>query len=178
MSKQSNMVIDASYFNGVLSIGANVMYSAPNAGGITASANRDGLQKSIDVFEREYVRRMFGSTMYSALYAYLNRADAIEVEERWETLLSLLRADDGGVSPVAAYVYFRILETNNAHVTESGVATGVGENVTSPVPLQVKAWGLMVSANIDVRAYVRDNFTDYNPPYNPLMFERVNSLGL
>lgn len=178
MSKQYNMVIDSSYFVGVLNIGANVMYSAPNAGGITASANRDDLQKNIDVFEREYVRRMFGTAMGAALYTYLNRAEATEAEERWETLLSLLRAEDGGVSPVAAYVYFRLLETNNAHVTESGVATGVGDNITSPLPLQVKAWGLMVSANIDVRAYVKDNFTDYYPPYNPLMFERVNSLGL
>ncbi|MBR4552887.1 MAG: hypothetical protein IKO20_04105 [Bacteroidaceae bacterium] len=171
-------IIDGNYFHGVLSLGTNVQYAQPNAGGTTARANSYLLNKQIEAFEPEYLMRLFGLNFSVALYTYLRRGDTSEVEERWETLLSLLRADDGGVSPIAAYVYFRILETRQAHVTETGVSLGAGDDAASPVPLQVQAWGLMVDANAVILDYVKENFTEYDICFTPAILERVNSLGL
>lgn len=176
MGKLVNRVVDSSYFYGVLSLGANVQYSAPNAGGITATANRSLLQRHIDTFEREYLRLMLGADLTEQLYDYLNRADATSEEECFESLLVPLRGNDG-ISPVAAYIYFRILETNNAHMTETGVTLGLGENTASPLPLQVRAWNIMVDGNADVLQYLVD-CDELSATYDARMLEKINSLGL
>lgn len=177
MTDKAN-IIDGSYFHGVLSLGTNVQYAQPNAGGTTARANSYLLNMQIAAFEPEYLIRLFGIDFSVSVYTYLRRGDTSEVEERWETLLSLLRADDGGVSPIAAYVYFRILETRQAHVTETGVSLGIGDDAASPVPLQVQAWGLMVDANAAILDYVKNNFSDFDIRVTHGMLERVNTLGL
>lgn len=176
MSKVVNNVVDSSYFFGVLTLGANVQYSTPNAGGITAGANRTLLQRHIATFEREYLRLMLGADLTETLYNYLNRDDAVSEEESLESLLVLLRGN-GGISPVAAYIYFRILETNNAHMTETGVAIGAGEDAKSPLPLQVRAWNIMVDGNLEVLDYLQD-CDDLSATYDARMLEKLNSLGL
>lgn len=170
-------ITDKSHFYGVLSLGANVQYTSPDAGGVTSAANRYDLQRQIAAFEPEYLRRLLGVALAAGVYAYLAGSSEVEETERWDALLSLLRGE-GGVSPAAAYIFFRILETHAAHVTETGVFMGAGTDTASPLNHQVQAWGLMVEGNHRVREYVRQHFPEYSVPFNPLMFERVNSLGL
>lgn len=166
-------------FHGVLALGANITYTTPTDGGVTASANREELAAQIAAFEPEYLERMFGVEFSAEIYNYLRNADVHEIEERMEALLALLRGDGGGVSPAACYVYFKVLETRRARVTETGVWLGADKaDAVSPVPHQVLAWGLMVRANREILHLCRELFADKTIHTHPAMLERVNSLGV
>lgn len=163
-------------FYGILSLGANLQYVSPAEGGVTTAANRSDIEMQISVYEPEYLALMFGTDFRDALYDYYH--SETQEEERFDTLLSLLKGEESGVSPVAAYIYFRVLETRNTQVAETGVSVSAGEGAASCIPHQVQAWSVMVKANRAIYDYCVSEFSDYDIETHKTMLESVNSLGV
>lgn len=63
------MIIDGSYFTGVLSLGINFDTGAES---ITKKAELDTLQSYIDLYERKYLRLMLGKNMSRQFIDYLS----------------------------------------------------------------------------------------------------------
>lgn len=161
------MIIDATYFKGPIAIeGLN-----PPAGdvpSITGDAVADMAETYICVYEREYLLRMLGPV----LSASVSDTD----DQPMKGLVDMLR-DCGGISPVACYVFFKLVGRNGTATSAVGATKAASDLSVSPNPLLVTAWNLMAERNMEIDAYVRKNGMDgYSPDHT--MFERISVLGL
>lgn len=99
------MIIDGSYFTGMLSLGIiwDIDSDSP-----TRIAERDNLQSYIDRYERQYLQLVLGEDMSRQFWDYLSSHSAEDKIEKWDTLKEKL--SEKGYSPLANYVYFIMLE--------------------------------------------------------------------
>ena len=79
------MIIDYTYFTGLLSIGLSPDTGAPST---TRDAEREKIEYYIMVYEREYLRKILGENMCSEFIDYLNSEE--DNVDKWEKLLALL----------------------------------------------------------------------------------------
>lgn len=166
------MIIDYTYFTGILSVGLNY---ATGADDVTNNANLAELQNFIDGYEPQYLGELLGDSVATEFEAYLDDTEA-EPQQRWEELKAALRST-GGISPLACYVYFKLLEAANYHMTEVGVTNRVAGN-QSPLQLQIRAWNMMARAHRTIYDNLLSNGNYSGYELNTLLCRTKNVLGI
>lgn len=136
------MIIDYTYFKGLLSIGLSPDTGAPS---FTLEAERERISQFIDIYEEEYLRKLLGGK-------YDEYISSIESEE-WLPVTEYLRKD---YSPIACYVFFKYVSVGNIQVTRVGSVTSAEDSVVSPMQLQIRAWNDMVVMNRHLAYVLRD----------------------
>lgn len=161
------MIIDATYFKGPLTIEGLNTYTG-EVPSVTNDAVTDMAEAYISVYGREYLLRMLGPGLSPQV--------SDTEEQPMKGLVDMLR-DCGGISPVACYVFFKLVGRNGTAASAVGATKAASDLSVSPNPLLVTAWNLMAERNLEIDAYVRKNGMDgYSPDHT--MFERISVLGL
>ena len=133
------MIIDYTYFTGLLSIGLSPDTGAPST---TRDAEREKIEYYITVYEREYLRKILGENMCGEFIDYLNSEE--DNVDKWEKLLALLSEK---YSPIACYIFFKYIKEGNYSVTRVGTVTSADDDAVSPMVIQMRAWNDMVDMN-------------------------------
>lgn len=163
------MIIDYTYFTGLLSIGLSPDTGAPST---TRDAEREKIEYYITVYEREYLRKILGENMYSEFIDYLNSEE--DNVDKWEKLLALLSEK---YSPIACYIFFKYIKEGNYSVTRVGTVTSADDDAVSPMVIQMRAWNDMVDMN--KRVYQLLQADEYEGVrFDPSMICRINSMGI
>lgn len=165
------MLIDTSYFTGLLDVGLSPCPGTPTA---TNEAEAERLENYIAAYEPEYLEKLLGEELYNDFSTYLEREEGEAEEARWEDLKKLLQ---GTPSPVACYVYFKYVGEVNVSVTRQGVTTFAGEDAVSPAGLQRRAWNMMASMNLRIYAMLQNGAYE-GVKVNRMMMRKLNALGL
>jgi hypothetical protein len=87
------MIIDYTYFKGMLGIGLSPDTGAPS---ITLNVERECIEQYIDIYEMEYLKMLLGSK-------YDEFVSSMDSEE-WLPIKEYLQKD---YSPIACYVWFK-----------------------------------------------------------------------
>lgn len=163
------MIIDPTYFFGILSVGANLYTENADT---TTAANIGGLAQAIDVYENEYLRLLLGENVSD----FLLFVESEQAERDWGGLLSILKGSRTQLSPIACYVYFNYLHDLAEQATEIGVTTPSGSDARSPKHKQVKAWNYMTDIH---RGAVLDWFDANGIEWNAAeLLRKLSSLGV
>ena len=163
------MIIDYTYFTGLLSIGLSPDTGAPST---TRDAEREKIEYYITVYEREYLRKILGENMSSEFIDYLNSEE--DNVDKWEKLLALLSEK---YSPIACYIFFKYIKEGNYSVTRVGTVTSADDDAVSPMVIQMRAWNDMVDMN--KRVYQLLQADEYEGVrFDPSMICRINSMGI
>lgn len=163
------MIIDYTYFTGLLSIGINPETGASD---YTQEAERGKAEAYISAYEPEYLRRMLGESVYEEFSGYLSGNK--EGTEKWERLKAELSRP---YSPVACYVYFKYLGEANFQATGVGTVTSSDGDSVSPAVLQRRAWNDMARMNRRMADMLASGgYGDVST--DPLMLETLNPLGI
>lgn len=173
------MIIDYTYFTGLLSVGLCPDTGAPS---MTQDVDRERIQSYIDVYERVYLNKILGEEMYGQFTDYLNsRQNSKDKEpgepatiEKWEKLYILLSEK---YSPIACYVFFKYVAEGNYSVTRSGTVTSADDDAVSPEVLQIRAWNDMVSYNQRVYRLLQEKEYE-GVRFSAGMIQKINSLGI
>ena len=163
------MIIDYTYFTGLLSVGIGPDTGAPS---VTRKAEKDRINTYIDIYEIEYLNNILGDDVCSEFVSYLeSREDSVE---KWEKLYALLSEK---YSPIACYVFFKYISERNYSVTSVGTVTSSDEDAVSPMVLQIRAWNDMV--NMNKRVYELLQSVEYKGVcFNPCMLRKINIMGI
>lgn len=163
------MIIDYTYFTGLLSVGIGPDTGAPS---VTREAEKNRIDTYIDIYEIEYLNNILGDDMCSEFVSYIeSREDSVE---KWEKLYSLLSEK---YSPIACYVFFKYISEGNYSVTSVGTVTSSDEDAVSPMVLQIRAWNDMV--NMNKRVYELLQSVEYKGVcFNPCMLRKINIMGI
>lgn len=162
------MIIDYKYFIGILSIGLTP--EIEGAASYTQVAERERIESYIDAYESEYLRKVLGNCVYSEFVKYLASHD--EENELFDSLHSILMEK---YSPIACYVYFKLLLVGNYHITSVGAVSSSGEDSVSPQRRQIAVWNDMVDVNLRIYELLKGR-KDYSPEMT--MFEPINEMGI
>lgn len=166
------MIIDGSYFTGVLSIGVNWDTGADS---VTRDAETDNLQSYIDLYERKYLLYTLGESMSRNFINYLLSNSENKVD-KWEILKDKLSVK--GLSPVANYVYFQYVRRCGIKQTQTGPVYSSGDDRANPNPLLISAWNDMTDMNKSLYVFLKSS-KDYDGfHFNNCMVERINSIGI
>lgn len=161
------MLIDWTQFVGILSLGLS-----PDTGSsVTQTAERERLNYFIEVYEREYLMNVLGSSLYRRFMEYLDS----EEEDSEPILSELCNLLAQKYSPIACYIYFKIISVGNSHVTRVGTVTSADDEAVSPYTRQVMVWNDMVTRNEEIRELLSD-VPDFKP--DETMFQRINVMCL
>lgn len=163
------MIIDYTYFTGLLSIGLSPDTGAPST---TRDAEREKIEYYIMVYEREYLCKILGENMCSEFIDYLkSKKDNVD---KWEKILALLSEK---YSPIACYIFFKYITEGNYSVTRVGTVTSADNDAVSPMVIQIRAWNDMVDMN--KRVYQLLQADEYEGVrFDPSMICRINSMGI
>jgi hypothetical protein len=165
------MIIDGSYFTGLLSLG--IIWDIDDDS-ITRKAGRDNLQSYIDLYERRFLRMVLGKSMSREFIEYLlsGKNDI----DKWERLKDKLSSK--GYSPIANYVYFHYVRRCGVVQTPVGTVYASDDKKADPNPLLISAWNNMVQMNEDLYDFLESN-KEYNGfVFNTTMLEFINGLGI
>lgn len=170
------MIVDQSFFFGPLLIEG---VSTGSGAGRTQEAVNGELRRFIDLYERRYLRGLLGRKLADEFVGYLESDTPDDVGARWQSLLEVL-VPLPGVSPVANYVYFYYVRSNQRRATSLGVTETNSDNPIVPCDsLIVNAWNDMVGMNRDVVCFLRDHAADYpavSTDYE--LLEPINVMGI
>lgn len=165
------MIIDGSYFTGVLSLGIiwDVDDDSP-----TRTAERDNLQSYIYLYERKYLRLVLGKSMSREFIEYLSSGK--NDVSKWEVLKDKLSIK--GCSPIANYVYFHYVRRCGVKQTPVGTVYASGDEKENPNVLLVSAWNDMVCMNEDLYDFLESDkeYDGFN--FNSTMIECINGMGI
>lgn len=163
------MIIDYTYFTGLLSVGIS---PDTGASSLTRDAEHDRLHSYIEVYENEYLMLILGEDMYHQFSDYItNRKESIE---KWEKLYEALAEK---YSPIACYVFFKLISECNYSVTRSGISMSSDEDTVSPIRLQIRVWNDMVNFNKRIYNILKDK--EYNGVvFDMSMLEKINDMGI
>lgn len=136
------MLIDSTYFKGMLSIGLSPDTGAPS---ITQEAERERIEWFISVYEKSYLKELLGGEMCDKFVSYCEQGKSDD--KYFNQLKERLTA---AYSPVACYVFYKFVRTGNIHVTNVGSVKSSGDDAVSPSALLVRVWNDMVQMNRDI----------------------------
>lgn len=141
------------FTSGLLALGVNIGTGAPS---VTRTADTAWLQSMIDVYEREFLRKLLGDETAFPFMNWLQdeNRDENEVYERIEGMLTQCSM---GINPAAAYVYFKVLDTANERASATGVHRTADEGSVNPRALQIRAWNIMAAEVRDICRRMRDD---------------------
>jgi hypothetical protein len=165
------MIIDGSYFTGVLSLG--IIWDIDDDS-ITRKAERDNLQSYIDLYEKKYLRMVLGKSMSREFIEYLSSGK--DDVGKWESLKEKLSVR--GYSPVANYVYFHYVRRCGIKQTPVGTVYASDDKKANPNVLLVSAWNDMVCMNEDLYDFLKSDkeYAGFN--FNTTMIECINEMGI
>lgn len=159
------MIIDHTYFTGMLGIGSCIGCGSPSA---TAEAEYSRIRQFIDIYEEEYLRMLLGG-MYDDFMCGLGVDGG-----KWSAVYDFLRRD---YSPVACYVFFKYVSVGNVEVTRTGSVLGAGDDVASPMQLQVRVWNDMVAMSRKACVLI-GAVTGTEWRCDGVLLERINDMGI
>lgn len=167
------MIIDGSYFTGMLSLGIiwDIDSDSP-----TRIAERDNLQSYIDRYERQYLQLVLGEDMSRQFWDYLSSHSAEDKIEKWDTLKEKL--SEKGYSPLANYVYFHYVRRCGVKQAPTGTVYGSTEDRANPNNLLVSAWNDMVEMNESLFRYLCGNKGYDGFEFDKSMLEEINTMGI
>ena len=165
------MIIDGSYFTGVLSLG--IIWDIDDDS-ITRKAERDNLQSYIDLYEKKYLRMVLGKSMSREFIEYILSGD--NDGDKWEKLKEKL--SNKGYSPVANYVYFHYVRRCVIKQTPVGTVYASGDEKANPNILLVSAWNDMVQMNKDLYDFLESDKEYEGFSFNCTMLECINGMGI
>lgn len=165
------MIIDGSYFTGVLSLG--IIWDIGDDS-ITRKAERDNLQSYIDLYEKKYLRMVLGKSMSREFIEYILSGD--NDVDKWEKLKEKL--SNKGYSPVANYVYFHYVRRCVIKQTPVGTVYASGDEKANPNILLVSAWNDMVQMNKDLYDFLESDKEYEGFSFNCTMLECINGMGI
>jgi len=164
-------VIDSSYFVGEISI--------PNTIGSDAvvTATLAKLNRLISIYEKDYLIKLLGQTLYDEFIA------ALLVPDAWATaLLNELRDDTLKLSPIAQYVYYFWLRDSVTYVTSNGQVEGKNENAVSSSPAlrMSESYSRMVRTTEEVLEYIGDNQSTFpsTPETEYTWLRKINTFNI
>nr|DAQ45352.1 MAG TPA: hypothetical protein [Caudoviricetes sp.] len=165
------MIIDGSYFTGLLSLG--IIWDIDDDS-ITRKAERDNLQSYIDLYERKFLRMVLGKSMSREFIEYLlsGKNDV----DKWEKLKEKLSRK--GYSPIANYVYFHYVRRCGVVQTPVGTVYASDDKKADPNPLLISAWNNMVQMNEDLYDFLESDKGYDGFVFNTTMLELINGLGI
>ena len=144
-------LIDSGYFWGKLKrsyLNISPYNNTPSAK--IAASEQDELTKYISIYQKEYLTQLFGSN----------------VVPDDEEIKALLFDSTLQISPIANYVFCKLLLSSQSKSTASGVTVKATENSTlvSYQDLYSQAWNEMVKFNITIRSKIDElGLTDTYP---------------
>lgn len=166
------MIIDGSYFTGILSVGINWDTGADS---VTRVAETDNLQSYIDLYERKYLLYILGEDMSRNFIDYLLSNSENKVD-KWDALKDKLSVK--GLSPVANYVYFQYVKRCGIKQTQTGAVYSSGNDMANPNPLLISAWNDMTDMNRSLYLFLKSS-EDYDGfQFSNCMVEKINSIGI
>ena len=165
------MIIDGSYFTGILNIG--IIWDIDNDSP-TRMAERGNLQSYIDLYEREYLRLVLGESMSRKFIEYLSSKE--DKVDKWEKLKDKLSFRE--YSPVANYVYFHYVRRCGIKQTPVGTVYASGDEKANPNILLVSAWNDMVQMNKDLYEFLKSDKEYEGFSFNCAMLEYINGMGI
>ena len=163
------MLIDYTYFTGLLSVGLN---PDTNASPTTVKAERGKLESYIDAYEPEYLIRLLGWDMYKEFASYID--SGLDDDDKWNRLKQALTVP---YSPVACYVYFKYISEVGFNVTDTGVVASADEDALSPSVLQRRAWNDMVRYNRRIVCMFQEGEYDGVKTESGLL-QTINEMGI
>lgn len=165
------MIIDGSYFTGLLSIG--IIWDIDDDS-ITIKAERDNIQSYINLYERKFLQMVLGKSMSREFIEYLlsGKNDI----DKWERLKDKLSVK--GLSPVANYVYFQYVRRCGIKQTQTGTVYSSGDDRANPNPLLISAWNDMTDMNKSLCFFLKSNKDYEGFHFNSYMVEKINSMGI
>ena len=165
------MIIDGSYFTGLLSLG--IIWDIDDDS-ITRRAERDNIQSYIDLYEKKFLRMVLGKSMSREFIEYLlsGKNDV----DKWEKLKEKLSIK--GYSPIANYVHFHYVRRCGVVQTPVGTVYASDDKKADPNPLLISAWNNMVQMNEDLYDFLESNKEYGGFVFNTTMLECINGLGI
>lgn len=154
------MIIDYTYFKGMLGIGLSPDTGAPS---ITLNVERECIEQYIDIYEMEYLKMLLGSK-------YDEFVSSMDSEE-WLPIKEYLQRD---YSPIACYVWFKYVSVLNVQITRMGSVTSADNSLTSPIQLQVRVWNDMVNMNHQLALMLGEKGIDVHCS----LLETINDMGI
>lgn len=154
------MIIDYTYFKGMLGIGLSPDTGAPS---ITLNVERECIEQYIDIYEMEYLKMLLGSK-------YDEFVSSMDSEE-WLPIKEFLQKD---YSPIACYVWFKYVSVLNVQITRMGSVTSADNSLTSPIQLQVRVWNDMVKMNHQLALMLGEKGIDVHCS----LLETINDMGI
>ena len=165
------MIIDGSYFTGVLSLG--IIWDTDDDSP-TRTAERDNLQSYIDLYERKYLRLVLGESMSREFIEYLSSGK--DDVTKWESLKEKLSVR--GYSPVANYVYFHYVRHCGVKQTPVGTVYASDDKKANPNVLLVSAWIDMVQMNNELYDFLVSDKEYAGFSFDSTMVECINGMGI
>lgn len=135
------MIIDYTFFqDGLLLVDGAMALATPSP---TNEAISNRISSFIERYEPEYLRKLLGEGLYNDFLVY---EESEKTDDVWEEFKSRL-VIEGFVksSPIANYVYFHLVRSNQSTATINGVKGE--ENNVSPKHKMIYAWNDMVYMN-------------------------------
>lgn len=161
------MMIDYTFFqDGLLMVDGAMALAAPSP---TNQAISGRVEWFINRYEPEYLCKLLGEELYNDFL--VNKDDALWLEFR-----GLLVNETTKASPIANYVYFYMVRSNQSMATINGVKKDGNENLVNPTLKMVEAWNDMVAMNRKLYVWLCKNF--HKVQTEEELLETINSLGV
>ena len=161
------MMIDYTFFqDGLLMVDGALALATPSP---TNRAIAERINWYINRYEPEYLCKLLGEELYN---------DFLVSEESalWDEFKKLVADKSARVSPIANYVYFFMVRSDQARATINGVKKDGDENLVSPNEKLVYAWNDMVAQNRKLYVWLCRNFRNVQTEQE--MLETINLLGV
>lgn len=173
------MLLDNSFFTGELHIEGLVDYSGvPSETNCAIAAEMYSL---ISYYEMDFYRRTIGNENAKLFIKYLDEQHD-SVCEKWEGLKNMLVDQVGNrvISPIANYVFFFYLRSNQTQATPIGNVTETSSNDIAPCNIKMmQAWNQMADMNQYLSRYLFQNKDDFGGYFfDEHLLEYMNQIGV
>lgn len=181
------MLIDQSYFKGLLNIGDIALGNSPVVGNTVTTT-------FIPLYEEQYLKKALGITLYTAFIAGL---DEDPIPQKWADLKNGVVYEYNGrecewqgfvnsnkVSPIANYVYCEYVSATAVSMTNAGAEVANKQNATVvPVSFKIqRAWSDMLTMTDSLFYFLHAKHDDYDWSYHHHCAQRHfglrNSFGI
>ena len=161
------MMIDYTFFqDGLLMVDGAMALAAPSP---TNQAIGGRIEWFIQRYEPEYLCKLLGEELYNDFL--VNGKEAL-----WVKFKRLLVDEASKVSPIANYVYFFMVRSNQSMATVNGMKKDGESNLVSPNEKMVCAWNDMVAMNRKMYVWLCKNFKKVQTEQE--LLETINTLGV
>jgi len=177
------MILDSTYFNGELSLPlADIKYEAVgHSSKAMQSVSEKNLNWFVDKYEREFLKRLLGNTLYENFIEGLTDG----TNDIWNDLKNALYiTGDYSYSPAANYVYYWYRRDARTQTAIHGEKAGTQDytEIAEDRNKLVKAWNDMCCMIEEFRCFLKKNWNVYKGYSDNHMccykFNRINIYNL